>query len=708
MNRYIIAGMFALSMGAASLLTSCSNDDPVINTTPIIKSVVTGSAEVTATSAVVSGSIDGLKGQNPSSYTVGVVYSTNENPTAGGSNSLGALGEDGSVVTAVINALQPGVTYYYATYVTLQGKVTEYGDILSFYTTDAAVGTAAPASVTAVSANLGGTLNGVQDKIDAGTLDYGIVIAPQGVALQDGVMLRGEGTTNTFNIKAEGLVPNTTYTYAAYMVINNDVEYGNEQTLQTPVGINYKDENADIYVDMGTKLEWCKYNVGSLSETDPGAFIGYGDVASFNYSTDLSNFATGDITRTDRDAAAVSMMGMTPTLADWNELLSVCDVTESASGIKLTSTVTGNSIFLPAAGKREGASFDGEGKCFYWTGTASETNGDYAMLYCGSNGMQKALRSTGALVRPVRKKYIPKIEADASKLVVGDIEGNGRIRIEIYNEWGDSKENCCIDISQISFEKQMVVNFTIEGINDNLKEGAIGSYRAGLQYSDPDWWPGYWSGYNGDSNDCIVSGDGSYSVKFDTPALTEGAVVFCLDIDKLGADLVDPSLIKVTALNIQLDPEVPCFANVPFGEDKAAVLDKDGGANDLRIEFFNEWGPTNDGTYPFDNVTFGQGTTTVSLSISGIDGNLKDGAAGSYNGSMILVDKNWWPGAWGGGASTQTITGDGDYNFQAYLEADAHGVVIWYIDIADLWIQLVDPSLVKVKVNGVVTPVHPE
>ncbi len=710
MNRYIMAGMLALSLGAASMLSSCSNDDPVINTSPIIKGVVTGSAEVTATSASVTGSIDGLKGQNPSAYSVGVVYSTNENPTAGGSKALGSLGEDGTTVTATINALQPGMTYYYATYVSLQGMVTEYGDVLSFYTTDAAVGTAAPASVTAVSANLSGTLNGVQDKIDAGTLEYGIVIAPQGTPVQDGVKLIGEGSTNTFNIKAEGLVPNTTYAYAAYMVINNDVVYGNEQILQTPVGINASEESADDYVDMGTRLQWCRYNVGSVSESAPGALLGYGDVTGFNHSTNLSDYATGNISNTDRDAAVVSGMGMIPTVEDWNDLLSVCDQSETVKdgvkGLLLTSKVTGNSIFLPAAGKREGADVNNTENFYYWTGTASETNGDYATLYCGS--MQNALRSTGALVRPVRRAYVPEIVADASKLVVGDIEGNGRIRIEIYNEWGASKEDCCIDLASIAFEKQMVIDFTISGINDNLKEGAVGSYRAGLQYSDPDWWPSYWSSYNGDSNDCLVTGDGTYRVKFDTPALTEGAVVFCLDIDGLGADLIDQSLIKVDELKIQLDPKTPCFANVDFAPDGAAVLDKDGEGNDLRIEFFNEWGPTNDGTYPFDNQTFGKGTTTVSLNITGIDGNLKDGAAGSYNGSMILVDKNWWPGAWGGGASTQTVTGDGDYFFQAHLDADAHGVVIWYIDIADLWIQLADPSLVKVTVNSILTPVHPE
>ena len=714
MKRYILAGMLALSMGAASILTSCSSDDPVINTTPIIKEVITGNAEVTATSAVVTGSIDGLKGQSSSSYTVGVVYGTNANPTAVGSKAIGSLGEDGCTVTASMSGLQTGTTYYYATYVSLQGIVTEYGEIKSFYTTDAAVGTAAPASVTAVSANLSGTLNGVQDKLDAEALEYGIAIAPLGVPVQDGMKLLGEGTSNSFTIAAECLVPNTSYTFAAYMVINSETVYGNEQTLQTPFGILAKEESADDYVDMGTKMQWCRYNVGSMTESAPGTLLGYGDLTGFNPSVVLEDYATGAISNTEFDVAVASGMGVMPTIDDWNQLLSVCDqapaVKDGVNGIELTSKVTGNKIFLPAAGKREGTVVDNGDLCFYWTGNASETNGDYAIMFTGNQGMQSALRSTGALVRPVRREYVPEIVADPAKLQVGDIEGNGRIRIEIYNDFGSTKDNCGIDISSIVFEKQMVVDFTISGINDNLKEGARGSYRAGLEYADASWDPSYWSGFDGNSNDCLVMGDGSYRVKFDTNALTEGAVVFCIDIDGLGADLVDPDLVKVDELKIQLDPKKYLYADVAVDNGSIWWGNKEDNGTDVRVEFYNEYGPTNaDGSGDkFGSVVFGQGTTTATVAITGIDGNLKSGASGSYPGNMSLACAGWWPSFWGAAASEQNVGADGTYNFQAYLEANGTGTVVWVIDIAGLWADLEDPSLLKVEVVDVKTPVHPE
>ena len=179
MKSKILAGLLSLTLGASFALTSCDDvDDPVVSTTPILKEVVTGGAEVTATSATVTGTVNGLKGQAAGAYTVGVVYSTSENPTAGGTRVAGTLGEDGTTVTATINGLTDGVTYYYATFVTLQGTITEFGEVKSFVTTDSDIATAAAAAVEATTANLGGTINGMQDKLDAGTLSYGVIVAP--------------------------------------------------------------------------------------------------------------------------------------------------------------------------------------------------------------------------------------------------------------------------------------------------------------------------------------------------------------------------------------------------------------------------------------------------------------------------------------------------------------------------------------------------
>lgn len=716
MKNKILAGLLSLTLGASFALTSCDDvDDPVVSTTPIIKEVVTGGAEVTATSATVTGTVVGLSGQVADAYTVGVVYSTSENPTAGGTRVAGALGEDGTTVTATINGLSDGVTYYYATFVTLQGTISQYGEVKSFVTTDSDIATAAPAAVEATSANLSGTINGMQDKLEAGSLTYGIIVAPAAADINAGVKFLAEGTDNAYTVSVSNLVPNTAYKFAAFMNVNGADVIANEQMLNTPVGVDAKAESLDDYVDMGTRLEWCKYNVGAAKESETGALLGFGDVTGFNYSIAASDYAQESITNTDRDAAKTSAMGMTPTAADWAELLAVSTLeaaeVDGVAGVRVTSTATGNSIFLPGAGMRTGATVEGN-QAVYWTGDICVTNKAYAVAMTLENAAYSTSNAptyTGALVRPVRKPYVNEIAADCSKLVIGDLESNGRVRIELYNEYGSSKADPAIDPALINFEKEMVIDFTLTGVTGNLKEGNAGSWRAGLEYADADWSPSYWSNFDGNYHDCIVTGDGSYRVSMSTDALAEGAVVFCIDINGLGADIVDMSKVKVENLVIAQDPNQPMYKAVDASLGHFWWGNKEDNGSDERFEFYNEYGSSNDGNGdPFAGISFGQGTLVANVTITGIDGNLKADAAGTYTGAMSYAGGGWNPQWWGGAASDVTFASDGTYNFPAYLSSNGTGAVVWVIDIPGLWKDLTDHSKLSFKVNSIMTPVHAE
>ena len=66
----------ALLMGAA-MLTACSDkDDYSANTGTLLTdgSVVTGSSDVTATTATFHGTVTGLENMNPASYSTGFKY----------------------------------------------------------------------------------------------------------------------------------------------------------------------------------------------------------------------------------------------------------------------------------------------------------------------------------------------------------------------------------------------------------------------------------------------------------------------------------------------------------------------------------------------------------------------------------------------------------------------------------------------------------
>lgn len=129
----------------------------------------------------------------------------------------------------------------------------------------------------------------------------------------------------------------------------------------------------------------------------------------------------------------------------------------------------------------------------------------------------------------------------------------------------------------------------------------------------------------------------------------------------------------------------------------------DGDGVDGRIEIYNEYGPTK-GVNDYSSLKF-NGSITVNFTISGIDGNLVSGASGSYPASMSFADASWDPSYWGGteGAGT-TITKDGTYTVTAPLCGTSEGAVVWVIDITNLYKELVNPDLVKVKINSIITP----
>ena len=55
------------------------------------------------------------------------------------------------------------------------------------------------------------------------------------------------------------------------------------------------------------------------------------------------------------------------------------------------------------------------------------------------------------------------IAVDESKLYYGDIEGNGKIRLEIYNAYGDTSKDAPIDAASFSFDDSLSVTFTVSG-----------------------------------------------------------------------------------------------------------------------------------------------------------------------------------------------------------------------------------------------------
>jgi len=693
MKLKYLSGILLLAAGLFA--TSCDEDDDYnIGTGEIISEVTTGAASVTAISAEVQGTVKNLTHMSSASYEVGAYYGTVTDPTVSGTKNSGSVDENGNVVT-IISGLTTGTTYYYATYVTLQNKITKFGEIKSFVATDVKVTTKDAADITSTKATFAADITG-SDGLE--TLETGVKLS---LSDDDGAL-----TISRELSTVDGLLPGTTYYYVAFAKVGDGYVYGETKTLVTI-------DQAMEYVDLGLSVMWAKNNIGAEVESEVGAFFGYGDQTAMLISTRLDDYSSSDIAGTSSDIiynlnldTDSPMKSQMPTNAQIIELVNNTiqewTTVDGVEGIRFTAN-NGNSIFLPAAGYRDGEAAISDATGYYWSGSVNSVNNEYAntLIFNSSsvkNGTSKC--NLGLSLRSVRAYAV--VNPESGNLAFGDLEGNGRLRIEIYNEYGSTASNPPIDPTSIKFNKNMVVTFTLTGITDNLQTGATGSYVAGLEYADSSWDPSYWSNLNMGIYEAMVTGDGTYTVWMETAAAANGAAVFCVDIAGLGADIVDWDKVGVEVNAIKLDADVEQVVDNSI----VAFNNKDGNGTDGRIEIYNEYstsGAAAPGAYN-SSMKF-NGMMLVDFTITGVTGNLIGGASGSYNTELSYAAASWDPSYWGGaGYGSATVTGDGTYQVYTYLNGDCEGAVVWTVELYGLWADLADTSKVGVTINKVITP----
>ena len=360
-------------------MTGCSDDDYSVSNTPLLtdESVTTGSADVTVTSATFHGTVKGLEEQNASAYALGVYYGKSEDNL---SEKVAASGSN--EFQATVSGM-PGDVVYYQAYVTLQGRVTYKGSVQSAIMTDAKAITGEPKDLTANSVILTGKLEKAPQEATSGIVISG---AEGSEKVRAGVRIVAAGINDNYEIKAEGLLPNTTYHYTAYLDLGNGTVYGEDRTFTTASA----DFNPDTdLVDLGLSTKWAKYNVGATDEKQLGGLFGFGDMTGFQTSINLEDYASADIYKTDRDVAnkVYGSWVTMPTIDEFEELFTECkkewveDTKNHVAGYKFTGP-NGNSIFLPAAGTRTQGNVSGEGlNGYYLSGSINATDNRFAMAY---------------------------------------------------------------------------------------------------------------------------------------------------------------------------------------------------------------------------------------------------------------------------------------------------------------------------------------
>ena len=218
----------------------------------------------------------------------------------------------------------------------------------------------------------------------------------------------------SFTCNLTGLQANTTYYVRAYAVNSKGTAYGEEVSFTTK-SPSYSDptgtENGHGYVDLGLSVKWATCNVGASGSKPED----YGDYFAWGETEPKTSYSESNYSYTDNpttlplsaDAAHVNWGGSwrMPTDAEMTELREQCTWTWTTYGCKVTSKKNGNSIFLPAAGYRDGSSLGSAGSYgFYWSSSPHTSDTGYAWgVDFGSYYVDKhdAYRYYGHSVRPV-------------------------------------------------------------------------------------------------------------------------------------------------------------------------------------------------------------------------------------------------------------------------------------------------------------------
>lgn len=377
LSRIFSAG-FAL-LTSALILTSCSDtDDYTAYSTPLISdgAVLTGSSDVTATTATFYGTVTGLENANKASYTTGFKYGYAENNlsevvSASASESFSAT-IDGQPTNQVI---------YYQAFVTLQGRVTYTGQVKSLITTNAKAITGDASAVDFTRATLAGAASGYPDHATLGVV---IAATPDPEAVRAGLRLEAAALADNFSVTKLGLVPSTPYYYAAFLDLGAGVVYGDVKSFTTTA--NSFDVDTD-FVDLGLSVKWAKRNIGATTATDPGGLYAFGDLTGVNPSIDPANYASESTYKTTADLAyrATGGKATLPTADLFEELFRLCKTEwtqqDGVSGYLVTGP-NHNTIFLPAAGKRvANAQFENGTHGYYLTGSINPSNSQFAVDY---------------------------------------------------------------------------------------------------------------------------------------------------------------------------------------------------------------------------------------------------------------------------------------------------------------------------------------
>ena len=333
----------------------------------------------------------------------------------------------GNIFTVSFSGLTPSTEYKYRSFV-IYGGITYYGDKYNTFTTKAVVGITSTGEVSEVKCRFAVLCAAVQtdgfDSRDNVYVGFAWSTSTSDICSDgnfESTMTSVQNVSDgVYSASLSGLSEGTTYYYASFTKVDDVYMLSSVKEFTT-------DKFEPVSVDLGlpSGLLWASCNVGATSPEEYGDYFAWGETEpksdyslsnSVTYGLSISELEYRDIIGADGnliaayDAATANWCGnwRMPTLDEMQELFDECTwewtSVNGVNGRKVTGP-NGNSIFLPAAGYRNGTSLYGAGSAgYYWAAMPYDiSNRGYNLLFDSDyySLIGLLLRYYGQSVRPV-------------------------------------------------------------------------------------------------------------------------------------------------------------------------------------------------------------------------------------------------------------------------------------------------------------------
>ncbi|MDD6364683.1 MAG: Ig-like domain-containing protein [Bacteroidales bacterium] len=436
-------------------------------------SAVTGDAtHISCRNAKLSGKVT-LSQTTSTNLSFGVLYSTSSGVLLGSATQLEAKDFDADYnYTIDSGVLEPETTYYYRSYI-IQNDEVEYGETKSFKTlaVSSMIQTLDAGDVYPKEA----TLNAMLDLTDCkySSIEYGFELTPEGGKAK--TMTADNLADKAFSYRDETLVKNTSYSYVAYVKLDDILYKGETKTFTT----------ASIQASVTAEVSDIQYNSatisGSLNVQSEGSFSKSAVLYYSNTENTVEGLKSNGIKKTLTLGAAgsyaVALSSLSSSTSYNYVVVAKVDDVEFVSSIGnfLTPALPSEPLVdlglsVKWASCNLGASKATEyGGYYQWAGTKDVSDtGIYidwsnCPYHTGSSSTLRMTKyNTQSSYGTVDNKKVLEAKDDAASVALG-----GKWRIPTYAEWGELRENCSWTWITIDGVKGYKVQSKKPGYTDN-------------------------------------------------------------------------------------------------------------------------------------------------------------------------------------------------------------------------------------------------